>query len=410
MRTLIIQLPVGEPGAASSYPHAWVPTDATPTSLKLQWASASLLPAADRSTEVVALVPASVLSWHQVSLPPGLHKQRARLEAALQGLLEERLLDDPQQLHMALAPHWKTTPLSWVAVCERAWLSAHLSALEAAGITVHRIVPEFAPSHDRLHITATGDAETGWLWVRDAQRGVWGLPLASADTTRLGLSAAELQEADIQAEPAAVAAVSERLALPAQLMPPAQHWLAALQSGWDLAQFGFQAHSQARLLKTMQRAGHQLWQQPQWRMARWGLLALLLSQVLGLNAWAWKTQRNWQAQQQAWTHILRQSFADTTVVVDAPLQMNQQVARLRQSSGELNPADLESMLGALGQALPAQMAAPHQWRFETGQLRLINWPLKATEQAALQQALAPQGYALRAEGDAWLMLVQKEQP
>ena len=410
MRTLIIQLPVGEPGTATAYPYAWVPADASSTSLKLQWASSGLLPTTDRTTEVVALVPASALSWHQVSLPPGLHKQRARLEAALQGLLEERLLDDPTQLHMALPPHWKTTPLNWVAVCERAWLAAHLSALDAAGITVHRIVPEFAPSADRLHITATGDADTGWLWVRDAQRGVWGLPLASVNSTNLGLSSSELQEADIQAEPAAVAAVSERLALPAQLMPPAQHWLVALQSEWDLAQFGFQAHTQARLLKTLQRVSSQLWQQPQWRMARWGLLALLLSQVLGLNAWAWKTQRHWQAQQQSWTQALRQSFPETTVVVDAPLQMSQQVARLRQSSGQLNPADLEAMLAALGQALPAQMAAPRQWRFETGQLRLNNWPLKANEQAALQQALAPQGYALRAEGDAWLMQVQKEQP
>ena len=48
MRTLIIQLPMGEPGAATAYPHAWVPADAAPAPLKLQWASASLLPASDR--------------------------------------------------------------------------------------------------------------------------------------------------------------------------------------------------------------------------------------------------------------------------------------------------------------------------------------------------------------------------
>lgn len=410
MRTLIIQLPMGEPGAATAYAHAWVPSDAAQTPLKLQWASASLLPAADRSTEVVALVPASALSWHRVTLPPGLHKQRARLESALQGLLEERLLDDPAQLHMALPPQWKNTPQNWVAVCERTWLAGHLQALDAAGLTVHRIVPEWAPSPDRLHITATGDADTGWLWMSDADHGVWGLPLAGITPAKLGLSTAELQAADIQAEPAAVAAVSERLALPAHLMPPAQHWLAALQNGWDLAQFGFQAHTQARLLKAVQRTSSQLCHQPEWRWARWGLLALLLSQVLGLNAWAWKTRSDWQAQKQSWTQILRQSFPETTVVVDAPLQMQQQLARLRQGSGLLSPADLEAMLGALGQALPTHLTAPGHWQFETGQLRLINWPLKAKEQAALQQALATQGYTWRAEGDAWLMRVQGDKP
>ena len=246
--------------------------------------------------------------------------------------------------------------------------------------------------------------------MSDPKRGVWGLPLAGVNAANLGLSTAELQNAEIQAEPTVVAAVSERLARTAQLMPPAQHWLASLQSGWDMAQFGFQRHTQARLLKTVQRTSNQLWHQPEWRMARWGLLVLLLSQMLGLNAWAWKTRSDWQAQQQAWTKMLRQSFPETTLVVDAPLQMQQQVARLRQGSGLLSPSDLETMLGALGQALPAHMTAPGQWQFETGQLRLIHWPLKANEQATLQQALAAQGYAWRAEGDAWLMQVQKEQP
>jgi general secretion pathway protein L len=78
-------------------------------------------------------------------------------------------------------------------------------------------------------------------------------------------------------------------------MPPAQHWWAALQSGWDLAQFGFQTHPRARLLKTAQRSTSQLWHQPQWGMARWGIAALLLAQLLGLNVWAWKTRSDWQA-------------------------------------------------------------------------------------------------------------------
>jgi general secretion pathway protein L len=65
--------------------------------LILKWASSQLLPKLDRASELVVMVPALALSWHRVELPPGLHKQKARLQAALHGLLEERLLDDPAQ-------------------------------------------------------------------------------------------------------------------------------------------------------------------------------------------------------------------------------------------------------------------------------------------------------------------------
>jgi general secretion pathway protein L len=410
MRTLIIQLPMGEPGAATTYTYAWVPADADQASLKLEWASISLLPASERSTEVVCLVPAMALSWHRVTLPPGLHKQRARLEAALQGLLEEQLLDDPALLHMALPTHWKNSPDIWVAVCDKQWLAAHLAHLETAGITAHRIVPEFAPHPQGLHITAPGNDDSRWLWMSDQKRGVWGLPLDHVSAIHLGLTDEERQTAFIQAAPAVIATVSERLQVTPQLISPGQHWLAALQNGWDLAQFGFQAHPQARLRKTAQRLSSQLWHQPQWRLARWGVGALLLSQLLGLNAWAWKTRNDWQAQQQSWTQILRESFPQTTVVVDAPLQMTQQVAQLRERIGMLGPTDLESMLSALGQALPSQLAAPRQWRFEAGQLRLSSWPLTATEQQSIQKALAAQGYTLRADGDAWLMRAQEGQP
>src|SRR5450830_914996 len=61
--------------------------------------------------EVVALVPAQMLSWHAVQLPPGslprgMSGERAsnRLRAILESLLEDDLLDEPTQLHLALQP------------------------------------------------------------------------------------------------------------------------------------------------------------------------------------------------------------------------------------------------------------------------------------------------------------------
>lgn len=412
MRTLIVQLPLGAPSPSTAYPHALVQTDAPAPGVSMQWAAAGLLPAADRQTDVVALVPARALSWHRVALPAGLHKQPGKLKAALQGLLEERLLGEPAALHLALAPGWKTSAQPWVAACDRQWLSAHVQALEAAGLSVHRIVPELAPNPGPAQLLALGEAENGWLWCNHPDQGVWGLPLQDVPLHGEGLWASDEErvQTDVQAEPAVVADASQRLGVQARLMAPGQHWLAALASGWDLAQFEFQANANSRLLKRWQRTASQLALHSAWRPARWGLGVLVVSQLLGLNAWAWKTRADWQAQQQAWTHTLQQTFPHIRVVVDAPLQMAREVHRLRQSSGQLASHDLEAMLGALGQALPANLSAPRQWRYQTGQLQLQDFQLSASEQTTLSQALQAQGYQWRAEGQTWLMTVREGQP
>lgn len=405
MRTLIVQLPLGAPATSTVYAHALVPSGAPASALALQWAAAQLLPAADRHTEVVALLPALALSWHRVDWPAGLNKQPARHLEALHGLLEDQLLDEPANLHMALGHDAQAGAPVWVAVCERQWLSAHLQALEAAGQTVHRIVPEIAPTAGPLQMWALGDADSGWLWCGSADEGVWGLPLTAVPAQGEGLwgSPSARAQALVQAEPAVVAEASQRLGVPARLMAPGQHWWAALSSGWDLAQFEFQASARSRRLKRWQRGASALWQHRAWRPARWGLGLLVLSQLLGLNAWAWKTRADWQAQQQAWAQTLQQSFPQVQVVVDAPLQMAKEVARLRQGAGQLAPHDLEAMLGALGQALPAALPAPRQWRYDNGQLWVQDFPLSASDQNTLSQALLAKGYQWRAEGPVWLM-------
>jgi general secretion pathway protein L len=96
------------------------------------------------------------------------------------------------------------------------------------------------------------------------------------------------------------------------------------------------------------------------------------------------------------------------LVVDAPLQMAQQVERLRQNSGQLGAGDLETMLAALGQTLPPGLTAPRQWSYQTGQMRVQDFQPNATQQQALQQSLSALGYTWRAQGDGWLMIAPAE--
>ena len=80
--------------------------------------AATLLPRADS----VALVLADCdVSWHRITLPKA---PAARLRAALVGVLEEALLDDAEQLHLALAPQAAAGQPTWVAAVDKRWLSA----------------------------------------------------------------------------------------------------------------------------------------------------------------------------------------------------------------------------------------------------------------------------------------------
>ena len=135
MSSLILTLPLTPPGITTTYSYAL--TSDGHTAAAHAHAAAGLLPEPSRpGGEVVAVVPLAALSWQRVQLPPGIPlgpTSRPRLRSILEGLLEDRLLDDPAQLHFALQPGARAGSPVWVAVCDRSWLRDHLQALEAAG-------------------------------------------------------------------------------------------------------------------------------------------------------------------------------------------------------------------------------------------------------------------------------------
>jgi type II secretory pathway component PulL len=95
------------------------------------------------STHLV--LPTNRVSVHAVMLPP---TPAHRMQAALAGVLEEQLLDEPADLHFALAPDATTAMKAGrafdVMVCDKAWLQALLDKARGQGQTIHAIVPESA--------------------------------------------------------------------------------------------------------------------------------------------------------------------------------------------------------------------------------------------------------------------------
>jgi general secretion pathway protein L len=398
MSSLIISLPL-----AAASPNSLYALTEGPGTGSVREAAAHLLPRTGRNADVVAVVPATALSWHAVDLPAGKALSGPNLRAVLVGLLEERVLGEASQLHFALQPQWQAGQKTWVAVCHKAWLQGHLQALEAADISVNRVVPELHPQAAGVaaQLLVTGTPQAAWLWVSAAQ-GVWGLPFPSGLEA---LSPDLLTSAQLSAEPAVAESAEHQLHLKPRLVQPAERLLTAAQSDWDLAQFDLAATGSARWLKTLGRVKQTLWQSSAWRPARWGLAVLVLSQLLGLNAWAWKLQADLRQRQTSMGQVMTQTFPEIQVVVDAPLQMRREVQRLRQAAGQTGSDGLEPLLAALGQALPAGQAVT-QIDFEAGELRLKDLALTETQIGPMQTRLQAQQVQARREGADWVITTQ----
>lgn len=359
--------------------------------------------------DTVLVVPASALSWHQVSLPPGLlgrngqARQPAKLRAVLEGLLEDQLLDEPAQLHLALQAGTSETGAEtgslWVVACQRAWLQNTLDALTRAGHTVRRIVPEWAPTSSPVESPAslwlTGEADAAELVWTDST-GVHRRPVVGGNSDACSVGGGWPADVPVWAEPTCAALAEQLLQREASVQHRAQRLLNSMESQWDLAQGEFASRN--ALMRRVGDAALTLWQAPAWRPARWALLLLGVVQVVGLNAQAWQARQALKHQSAAIQSVLVSTFPNTTVVVDAPVQMQRAVDALGQSSGLAQPRDLERMLEAFG-TLAQENSAPSAIDFVAGELRLSATTTDPAATQRVRDGLQSRGYRTRLDGN-----------
>ena len=300
---LIIALPLHSEGPATEYVHLRADPDGP--NGPAQVASAARLPR-DAGT-VVAVVPAQALAWHTITPPP---VGTARLAAALEGLLEERMLEDPAQSQVVYTPEGAAAAAQGqvltVLVCQKAWLRQALAPLQAQGLVVSRIVPEWSPQ-------AQG---TPWLWVGGSPGQVQavacdphGAMVLPPPPWSSAIHAALTQpDAQLLCEPAMAAWVQQHFGRAPRMLSPAQRLWQAQQTDWDLAQGEWAQGRRQRWARFAQELAQSLWQAPRWRPARWGILALLVLNLAGLQWMAWQ-QRQHQAQlQKDMAALLTRSF------------------------------------------------------------------------------------------------------
>lgn len=386
----------GAPGAADAalrVPAEWSHVLSRGTELSEGRCAAALLPRAD---SVVGLVPATDLAWYRIDIPKA---PAGRLRAALAGVLEDALLEDPQDAHFALGPDSRSGQAGWVAVAHRPWLALQLQALEAAGIVVDRLVPQTEPQatpwgHFEREPGAAEGGALRLLWADE--RGAVALSAGAAGgTLARALLPAPLPPGTLwTAEPAAAAAAEQWLGHSVSALSRADLALRAVNSGWNLRQFDLTLHHRGvRALRDQWRA----FLTPAWAPVRWGLAGLLAVQLVGLNAWAWQQRGAVAERQRTMVALLQQTHPQVRAVLDPAVQMTRETELLRLRAGRPGDGDFETLMQAAAGAWPVQR--PLQGlRFEPGQLTLDVSGWSEEEMDRFSGTLGPGGWRVDREG------------
>ena len=395
MSTLVIQLPPrtrlqgGAEGvratvqAGSATEWAYVLTPDGLAIAKQGRAAPALLPKAD--TVVLVLADTDV-SWHRLAIPKA---PSARQRAAVAGVLEEQLLDDPESMHLALAPGAVAGQTAWVAALDRAWFVAELAALEKAGVQVERAVPLSWPEDTPLgHFSAAfgADASAPMQLTWSDANGVAAISVQGA-LARQMLPLWAAQPARWSAHPAVAAPAERWLGRTVLVLSDEQRMLQAVRSLWNLRQFELAPRHRGTLAL---RNAWRRFRSAEWRPVRYGLAGLLALQLLGLNLWAWHQQRAIEGKRLTMTQLLRATYPQVRTVLDAPVQMQKETDLLRTAAGRSGDGDIETLLGAIASAWPDGQPPLANLKFDNGRLSFTTsgWPEPQMSQFRGQLAAA----------------------
>jgi general secretion pathway protein L len=404
MTVLVVQIPPRpraylRDGATvqASTEGVWQLLDAPSTAMPAGSGPVAEWPAAD---SLVLVLPPQDVGWQRVSLPKA---PAGRLRQALLGVLEDQLLADDDDLHFALPPEPVAGQPTWVAVTQRAWLADWLRRLEAAGRPVDRVVPSVSPApspglpplgHFERPADAEGDDSALQLTWADTD-GVLRLGLGGSLARAHAARAAASTDAQWSATPASAAAAEAWLGRPVTVLGEAELARQRLASPWNLRQFDLAPrHRGASAFKE----GWRRFVSPAWRPVHVGLAALLVINLVGLNAWAWQQQRALTERKQAMLALLRSTHPQVRAVLDAPLQMARETERLRAAAGQPGDTDIETLLAVAAAAWPSDEPPTESLQFEPGRLVLAVDAWDDARLAAFRDQVAPAGWAVSGDG------------
>ena len=319
-----------------------------------------------RAAQVVLVLRPADVAFQHIAIPKA---PAARLRAALTGVMEEGLLEDEDDIHLAVAPDAKAGAEHWVAVVNKPWLRAQLDALEAGNVALDRAVPSWWPDQGVAgHTFREGgpDEPAQLAWRDDA--GVLCVPLASPVSRALLAALPEDTVVRWTATPETALDASEFVGMPVASVTDEEQALRAARAGWNLLQFDLAP--QRRGVKLVRDLAARFAFDPAWRVTRIGLAALVVVMLLGLNIRAFQESRRLLAKKAALTTIVAETFPNVKSIYEPAAQAQKEIDTLRAAAGRPGDGDIETLLQAAESAWPQSHSPVENLKFEPGHLTL----------------------------------------
>ena len=326
-------------------------------------AAAAALP---RAALVVAVLRPGDVAFQRVAIPKA---PAARLRAALTGVMEEGLLEDEDDVHLALAPGAKPGAEHWVAVVNKPWLRAQVATLEAGDVALDRVAPSWWPDEGIAGHTYRegGPDEPAQLAWRDGD-GVLCVPLGSPVARALLTALPDDTVVRWTATPETALDASEFVGKPVASVTDEEQALRAARAGWNLLQF--ELAPQRRGVKLVRDLATRFAFDPAWRVTRIGLVALVAVTLLGLNLSAFKEHRLIADKTAQLTAIVAATFPNIKPIYDPAAQAQKELDVLRAAAGKPGDGDIETLLQAAESAWPQGHSPVESVKFEPGRLTL----------------------------------------
>lgn len=342
----------------------WVLRDAAGNVMRRGEGALSAMPRADA---VQVVVPASMVLLAQVRVPA---RNRRKMLQLLPYAVEEKLMYDPDAIHVAAGPRLASGE-TVVAVIDKGWMKRVMGLLQDAGLPPRQMWPEtLVPGVTPGTWTVVWNGQEGF--VRTSMASGLSLNGGSAEVPPLGLSLAVKEAA---AKGNAPRKINLQLTDGAD-KPDVESWAAqlgakvAVTGAWDWSAAAYGTEKGVNLLQgEFAATGFE----PDWlpRLRFPMILAgviVLLQLGGGLVDWLLLSYEKHQLDADM-QKTFRQAFPEAKVVVDAPLQMQRNLAELRHARGLPDPADFLPVLAKAAPVL-AQPGTVQAMRYANGVLKI----------------------------------------